>query len=61
MQADVTAYDEIDQSLLQGHFGMPGPPSIMFYGPDGEERKAYRVVGFMAADKFAAHIVNAMK
>lgn len=61
LQADVTAYDETDQALLQGHFGMPGPPSIMFYGPDGKERKAYRVVGFMAADKFVTHIDNAVK
>ncbi len=61
LQADVTAYDKTDQALLQGHFGMPGPPSIMFYGRDGEERRAYRVVGFMAADKFAAQIGNAVK
>ena len=61
LQADVTAYDKIDQALLQGHFGMPGPPSIMFYGRDGKERKAYRVVGFMTADKFAAQIANAVK
>jgi thiol:disulfide interchange protein DsbD len=60
LQADVTANDEEDQALLQGHFGLPGPPSIMFYGRDGQERKNYRVVGFMSADEFAAHIKKAV-
>jgi thiol:disulfide interchange protein DsbD len=53
LQADVTANDEQDQALLQGHFGMPGPPAIMFFGPDGGERRGYRVVGFMPAEEFA--------
>jgi thiol:disulfide interchange protein DsbD len=61
LQADVTANDDNDQALLQGHFGMPGPPSIMFYGTDGKERKGYRVVGFMAADDFTNHIRQAIK
>ncbi|PLY16248.1 MAG: thiol:disulfide interchange protein [Sedimenticola sp.] len=61
LQADVTADDEADRALLQGHFGLPGPPSIMFYGRDGQERKNYRVVGFMPADQFAAHISKAVQ
>ncbi|MCP3870990.1 MAG: protein-disulfide reductase DsbD [Gammaproteobacteria bacterium] len=61
LQADVTANDAEDQALLQGHFGLPGPPSIMFYGRDGEERQSYRVVGFMAADEFASHIQQAVQ
>ncbi len=61
LQADVTANDEQDQALLQGHFGLPGPPSIMFYGADGQERKNYRVVGYMAAEAFAAHARNAVR
>ena len=61
LQADVTADDEVDRALLQGHFGLPGPPSIMFYGRDGEERKNYRVVGFMPADEFASHVTKAIQ
>ncbi|MEN8177496.1 MAG: protein-disulfide reductase DsbD [Pseudomonadota bacterium] len=56
LQADVTANDELDQALLQGHFGLPGPPAIIFYGVDGQERRNYRVVGFKPADEFAAHV-----
>jgi len=56
LQADVTADDADDRALLQGHFGMPGPPSIMFYNTAGEEQRPFRIVGFMPADDFVAHI-----
>ncbi|MES9852076.1 MAG: protein-disulfide reductase DsbD [Candidatus Thiodiazotropha sp. L084R] len=61
LQADVTANDDTDQALLQGHFGLPGPPAIMFYGADGQERKAFRVVGFKPADEFSAHAQRAIQ
>ncbi|MES9858680.1 MAG: protein-disulfide reductase DsbD [Sedimenticola sp.] len=61
LQADITANDETDQALIHGHFGLPGPPSIMFYGRDGEERKNRRVVGFMAATDFADHVRSAVR
>ncbi|MEO8309252.1 MAG: protein-disulfide reductase DsbD [Pseudomonadota bacterium] len=53
LQADVTANDEADQALLK-HFGIFGPPTIAFYGPDGTERRNFRVVGFMKAGEFAS-------
>jgi thiol:disulfide interchange protein DsbD len=52
LQADVTANDAADQAMLQ-RFGIFGPPTIAFYGPDGAERGNYRVVGFMKAEEFA--------
>jgi thiol:disulfide interchange protein DsbD len=61
LQADVTANDQIDQALLQGHIGLPGPPAIIFYGSDGQERKAFRVVGFKPADEFAQHVQQAIR
>lgn len=61
LQADVTANDEQDVALLQGHFGLPGPPSIMFYDRNGKERKGYRVVGFMGPDEFSSHVRNALQ
>jgi thiol:disulfide interchange protein DsbD len=61
LQADVTANDAEDQALLQGHFGLPGPPAIMFYGTDGQERKNYRVIGFKPADEFTAQVKNALR
>lgn len=61
LQADVTANDALDQALLQDHFGLPGPPAIIFYGADGRERKNYRVVGFVPADEFIAHVKRAIR
>jgi len=55
LQADVTANDAADQALLR-RFGVIGPPAILFFGLDGKERRERRVVGFMAADAFSAHV-----
>ena len=35
LQADVTANDDADRELLK-HFGIFGPPTIAFYGADGD-------------------------
>lgn len=59
LQADVTPNDEKDTELYK-HFGIIGPPSIMFFGSDGKERRNYRVVGFMPAEKFNQHINKAL-
>jgi thioredoxin:protein disulfide reductase len=59
LQADVTANDDQDQELLK-HFGIFGPPTIAFYGADGEERRNFRVVGFMKAAEFAAVVRQAV-
>ena len=51
LQTDVTANDVQDQALL-AEFGLFGPPAILFFGPDGRERRELRVVGFMSAGDF---------
>ena len=58
LQADVTANDDADQALLK-HFGILGPPTIVFFGADGRERSEYRIVGFKPADEFRAHLAEA--
>jgi thioredoxin:protein disulfide reductase len=59
LRADVTDNDAEDQALLK-HMGIIGPPTIAFYGLNGEERANYRVVGFMKADAFASHAREAL-
>ena len=59
LRADVTKNDEQDQALLK-HFGIFGPPTIAFYGANGEERRNYRVVGYMKAPEFASLTQQAM-
>ncbi len=58
LQADVTANDDDDKALLK-RFNLFGPPSILFFGLDGQEKPAYRVVGFMNAEDFSRHIAQA--
>jgi thiol:disulfide interchange protein DsbD len=58
LQADVTANDEQDQELLQ-RFGVFGPPTIIFFGTDGQQRHGYEVVGFMKAQDFTDHVNQA--
>ena len=59
LQTDVTANDPQDRALLK-HFGLFGPPAILFFGPEGAELTGYRVVGFMNAEKFRAHVLEAL-
>ena len=59
LRADVTDNDTDDQALLK-HMGIIGPPTIAFYGLNGEERSNYRVVGFMKAPDFASHAREAL-
>lgn len=58
LHADVTRNDADDQALLR-RFGIFGPPTIAFYGPNGEERRNFRVVGYMKAAEFASLARNA--
>lgn len=58
LRADVTANDRDDQALLE-RFGVFGPPTIVFFGPDGVQRQGFEVVGFMNAENFAAHVQRA--
>ena len=55
LQADVTANDAVDQALLQ-RFGIFGPPTIVFFDRAGEEIQGQRVIGYMSADDFLAHL-----
>lgn len=59
LQADVTPNDDKDTELYK-HFGIIGPPSIMFFDTDGKERRNYRVVGYMPAEQFSQHVKQAL-
>lgn len=59
LKTDVTANDAADQALMN-RFKLFGPPTIQFFGPDGRERAGFRVVGFMNAERFKAHVEQAL-
>lgn len=58
LQADVTRNDEEDRELL-ARFGIYGPPAILFFDRQGQERQPYRLYGFVGAEKFTAHVRDA--
>jgi thiol:disulfide interchange protein DsbD len=51
LQADVTENSEQDQALL-AKFQLIGPPAILFFGPDQQERTAQRVIGYQDSGTF---------
>lgn len=55
LKADVTANNADDQALMR-HFGIFGPPTTAFFGPQGTECRNYRLVGFVAATPFREHL-----
>ena len=60
VQADVTQNSPTVQALLR-QFNLIGPPAILFFGPDQNERNAYRVVGYVKADEFLDIINRVVK
>jgi thiol:disulfide interchange protein DsbD len=59
LRADVTANDADHQALL-GRFDLYGPPAVLFFGPDGVERRGHRLVGFKGPEAFARHVRRAL-
>ena len=59
IQADVTAGTPEHRALLQ-RFRLFGPPGIVFFDPAGREIEGLRVIGFQAADRFAAVLDQAL-
>jgi thiol:disulfide interchange protein DsbD len=55
VQADVTANDATDKALL-AHFGIFGPPTIVFFDRQGREIPDTRIIGFQSAEEFLAHL-----
>jgi len=60
LKADVTENDDIDKALMK-RFKLLGPPSMIFWDRKGNELQHMRLVGFLDADKFLAHIKQAFK
>lgn len=59
IQIDLTDNTAEHQTLLK-RFGLVGPPAILFFDTNGNERRGLRVVGFMKADPFAQQLSKAL-
>jgi thiol:disulfide interchange protein DsbD len=55
LQLDMTDNNEEHKALLK-KFGIFGPPTILFFDPQGNEYKQHRLVGTMNAKDFDNHI-----
>lgn len=58
LQVDVTANTPDDRALLR-RFGLYGPPGILFFAPQGAERRALRVIGFQDSQTFLRQLDKA--
>ncbi|MCO2144388.1 protein-disulfide reductase DsbD [Pseudomonas aeruginosa] len=54
LRLDVTADNAASRELLH-RYQVPGPPSLIWIGPEGEERRARRLTGEVDAGGFLAH------
>jgi thiol:disulfide interchange protein DsbD len=54
LRPDVTADNAASRRLMH-KLGVVGPPTILFIGPNGEERRGARVVGELSAAEFLEH------
>ena len=55
LRADITDNNDDHQALLQ-HFGLFGPPSLLFFSPDGSELADVRIQGDIDAKGLANHL-----
>ena len=60
IKVDVTDNDDDAKQLLK-EFKLIGPPAMIFFDRQGNERREFRLVGFLAADKFSAHVNKAFQ
>ena len=59
LQVDVTANTDDDKALLK-RFSLFGPPGIIFFDRQGQERQGLRVVGYQPADDFLRVLNSAL-
>ena len=58
LRVDVTENDADDKTILQ-HYNLFGPPALLFFAADETEIAGARLVGFINAEDFAAHVKRA--
>ena len=55
LQIDITNYTEEQRMFLQ-HFGLFGPPTLLFFDASGKEYSQYRLIGGTSASALLAHL-----
>ena len=60
IRADVTRNTEADQALME-RYGLYGPPSMVFFAPDGTTISGFTVQGELDRDAMAAHLAQVLE
>ena len=55
IQIDITNYTEEQRALLK-HFGLFGPPTLLFFDASGKEYSQYRLIGGTSASELLDHL-----
>ncbi len=55
IQIDLTDYTEQQRAVLK-HFGLFGPPTLLFFDADGKEYSQYRLIGGTSASELLDHL-----
>ena len=55
IQIDITDYTEEQRALLK-HFGLFGPPTLLFFDANGQEYSQYRLIGGISASELLEHL-----
>ena len=55
LQIDVTKNSPADQALMK-QFKVFGPPAMLAFDPQGNEMTSARLIGYLAPEKFVAHL-----
>lgn len=58
LRPDITANDADDLALMRAYRAL-GAPTLLLIGPDGQERRAERVIGELSADEFLSRLARA--
>jgi thiol:disulfide interchange protein DsbD len=58
IQVDVTDPKDPNTKAMKRRFGVFGPPAMLFFSPNGSERKDLRRYGYMGAEEFLKHIAR---
>ena len=60
IRADVTRNTEADQALME-RYGLYGPPSMVFFAPDGITISGFTVQGELDRDAMSAHLAQVLE
>ena len=60
LQVDVTDPNDPDGRAIKTHFGVYGPPAMLFFSASGKPLESFNFYGYKAPDEFYSHAKQAL-